>query len=205
MFFVFDGIDGAGKTTQIQLFSKWLRSLGHDIVTCVDPGSTPLGNKMRAILLEKSETPIHFRSEMLMFSVARAQLVEEVVRPAIAVGKTVICDRFFFSTLVYQGHAGNVDIDQIMAVTHAAVSDVMPDLTFLFDLPVEVAMNRLGTSRDRMESRGTEYFQKVRDGFLKEAERWPTGVETIDATRSVEEIQNEIQNLTSRYLQKSNT
>ena len=157
---------------------------------------------MREILLGKSKIPIHFRSEMLMFSVARAQLVEEIVRPAIAAGKTVICDRFFFSTVVYQGHAGNVDIDQIMSVTRAAIDDMMPDLTFLFDLPVDVAMNRLGPTRDRMESRGIEYFQKVRDGFLREAERWPSGVETIDATQSVEEIQSQLQKLASQYIQR---
>lgn len=157
---------------------------------------------MREILLEKSEIPIHFRSEMLMFSVARAQLVEEVIRPAIAEGKTVVCDRFFISTIVYQGHAGNVDIEQIMSVTRAAVADVMPDLTFLFDLPVDIAMDRLGPSRDRMESRGTDYFQKVRDGFLKEAERWPTGVETIDATQTVEQIQNQLQELASQYIDR---
>lgn len=202
MFFVFDGIDGAGKSTQIQLFSDWLSENGHDVVTCNDPGSTQLGNKMREILLEKSEIPIHFRSEMLMFSVARAQLVEELIRPAIAQGKTVVCDRFFFSTVVYQGHAGNVDIDQIMAVTRAAVDNIMPDLTFLFDLPVDVAMQRLGPSRDRMESRGTEYFQKVRNGFLREAERWPSGVETIDATQSVKQIQEQIRTHAKQYFER---
>jgi dTMP kinase len=202
MFFVFDGIDGAGKSTQIQLFSEWLDSLGHDVVNCSDPGSTPLGNKMREILLGKSEFPIHFRSEMLMFSVARAQLVEEVVRPAIAEGKTVVCDRFFFSTVVYQGYAGDVDIDQIMAVTRAAIDGLTPDATFLFDLPVDIALERIGPTRDRLESRGTEYLKKVRDGFLSEADRWPTGVEVINANRSIAEIQNEIREVAARYLQR---
>ncbi len=158
---------------------------------------------MREILLGKSDVPIHFRSEMLMFSVARAQLVEEVIRPAIAAGKTVVCDRYFFSTIVYQGHAGNVEIDQIMSVTQAAISGVLPDVTFLFDLPVDVALKRLGPSLDRMESRGAEYLEKVRNGFLTEAERWPTGVETIDATNSVEEIQSKIQQLASRYMENA--
>lgn len=202
MFFVFDGIDGAGKSTQIQLFSQWLESLGHDVVNCSDPGSTELGNRMREILLEKSEIPIHFRSEMLMFSVARAQLVEEIVRPAIAAGKTVVCDRFYFSTVVYQGHAGNIDISQIMAVTDAAIAGMNPDVTFLFDVPVKVALERIGPSLDRMESRGSDYLQKVREGFLSEANRWPTGVEVINADRSLEEIQGEVQALAAGYLKR---
>ena len=202
MFFVFDGIDGAGKSTQIQLFSTWLREQGHEVVNCSDPGSTELGNRLREILLGKSEFLIHPRSEMFLFSAARAQLVEEVIRPAIAAGKTVVCDRFFLSTIVYQGHAGNLEIDQIMSVSHAAISGTMPDVTFLFDLPVDDAMQRLGPSLDRMESRGLEYMQQVRDGFLHEAERWPTGVETINAARSVEAIQSEIQKLASGYLSR---
>lgn len=200
MFFVFDGIDGAGKSTQIQLFSEWLTSLGKEVVSCSDPGFTKLGNKMREILLEKSDIPIHYRSEMLMFSVARSQLVEEVIRPALNEGKTVVCDRYFFSTIVYQGHAGDVDIEQIMSVTNAAVAGVIPELTFLFDLPAEIALERLGPSLDRMESRGLEYFEKVRQGFLSEAKRWPKGVETIDATQSIGDIQQGLQELASRYM-----
>lgn len=202
MFFVFDGIDGAGKSTQIERFSDWLSSLGHEVVRCHDPGSTELGNRIRRLVLDKSEIPIHIRSEVLMFSVARAQLVEEVIRPALAAGKTVVCDRYFFSTVVYQGHAGDVSIDQIMAVTQVAIGGLMPDVTFLFDLPVPVALERLGTSLDRLESRGSEYLQKVRDGFLFEAERWPTGVEVIDATQSVDAIQAEIRTRSKGYLER---
>jgi len=205
MFFVFDGIDGAGKSTQIELFSEWLTSNNHNVVNCSDPGSTILGNKMREILLGKSEFPIHVRSEMLMFSVARAQLVEQIIRPAIEAGKTVVCDRYFFSTVVYQGHAGNLSIDEIMAVTNVAVAGMMPDVTFLFDLPVDEAIARItqqGDGLDRMESRGAEYFQKVRNGFIAESERWPTGVEVIDATASVEDIQCEIQKRAKAYLER---
>lgn len=202
MFFVFDGIDGAGKSTQIELFSQWLTETGHEVVNCSDPGSTQLGNKMREILLGKNEIPIHFRSEMLMFSVARAQLVEEVIRPALAAGKMVVCDRFYFSTIVYQGYAGNVDIDQIMAVTHAATDGTNPDVTFLFDLTVDVAMERLGPNLDRVESRGKEYLDKVRQGFLSEAKRWPTGVEVIDANDSVDQIQTEIRSRAVKYLER---
>ncbi len=204
MFFVFDGIDGAGKSTQIDLFSSWLESLGHEVVRCADPGSTPLGTRMREILLGKTELNIHPRSEMLMFSVARTQLIEEVIRPALSEGKIVVCDRFFISTLVYQGHARDLPLEQILSVTQVATDGLQPDVTFLFDLPVEVSLERLGPNLDRMESRGAEYFQKVRDGFLTEAERWPSSVEVIDATRSVQAIQQEIQTLATNYLNRKN-
>jgi len=205
MFFVFDGIDGAGKSTQIELFSQWMKEQGHDVVNCSDPGSTELGKRMREILLGKNDFPIDVRSEMLMFSVARSQLVEEVIRPSLASGKTVVCDRYFFSTVVYQGHAGKLSIDEIMAVTRFAIGDMLPHATFLFDLPVDKAISRItrdGAELDRMESRGTEYLQAVRDGFIAESKRYPESVELIDATRSIEEIQLEIQKRASTYLKQ---
>lgn len=205
MFFVFDGIDGAGKSTQIQRFSQWLTERGHQVVNCSDPGSTELGNRMRQILLGKNEFSIHVRSEMLMFSVARTQLVEEVVRPALEAGKTVVCDRYFFSTVVYQGHAGKLSIEEIMAVTNVAIDGMLPDATFLFDLPVDKALARItkdGAELDRMESRGGEYFQAVRDGFIAESKRYPETVELIDATGSIDEIQADIQQRAIAYLQR---
>ena len=105
MFFVFDGVDGSGKTTQLNRLADWLRSQDREVVVCKDPGTTELGERLREILLSKSETPIHMRSEMMMFTTARTQLVEQIVRPALAAGKTVVLDRYVLSTVVYQGHA----------------------------------------------------------------------------------------------------
>ena len=208
MFFVFDGIDGAGKSTQIELFSTWLRERGQDVVNCADPGSTVLGNRMRKILLGKTEFPIHVRSEMLMFSVARTQLVEEIIRPALESKKTVVCDRYFISTLVYQGHAGNLPIDDIRSVTKVAVGGVLPDLTFLFDLPVEQSLARMtrdDQELDRMESRGTAYLQAVRDGFQVESKADSARVEMIDATGSIEQIQQAIQQRTLSLFEQRET
>jgi len=109
MFFVFDGVDGSGKTTQLNLFADWLGQQGHDVVTCKDPGTTELGERLREILLHQSETPIHIRSEMMMFTTARTQLVEQIIRPALDAGKSVVLDRYVLSTVVYQGHAGDLD------------------------------------------------------------------------------------------------
>jgi dTMP kinase len=202
MFIVFEGVDGAGKTTQLNKLVQWLEQSGHDIVSCNDPGSTALGEQLRAILLGAHETSIAMRTEMMLFTTARTQLVQEIIKPAIEAGKTVVLDRYIFSTIVYQGHAGDLETEDIRSVNHVATEGLMPDLTFVLDLPVEVSMKRLGDSLDRMESRGSEYFEKVRDGFILESERWPTGVELIDANRAPEEIQAEIQKTTEKYLQE---
>lgn len=202
MFFVFEGVDGAGKSTQIDQFSHWLESLGHSVVTCQDPGSTELGEQLRQILLERHETPIHMLTEMMMFTTARTQLIQEIIKPALTAGKTVVLDRYILSTVVYQGHAGNLSPDDIWSVNRIATDGVMPDATFVFDLDVGIAMERVGKTRDRMESRGIEYFERVRAGFLAEAERWPDRVDVIDASRSPEAIQAEIRHLAGQYLQR---
>ncbi len=192
MFFVFDGIDGAGKSTQMHLFTEWLEEQGITCRTCHDPGTTELGNRVRQLLLGRHEIPIHMRTEMLLFMSARCQLVEEVIRPALCDGMTVVCDRYVFSTVVYQGHAGDLDPEQIWTVNRVATDGLMPDLTFILDLPWEVVEQRLGANRDRMESRGEAYFRRVRDGYLAEAARWPAGVEVVDASGSIEQVQNQI-------------
>ena len=107
MFIVFEGVDGAGKTTQLTQLVKWLEQRGTSVVTCKDPGSTKLGEALRSILLNSVDTPISMRAEMMLFTTARAQLVNEIVRPALAAGKTVVLDRYIYSTIVYQGHAGD--------------------------------------------------------------------------------------------------
>ena len=200
MFIVFEGVDGAGKTTQLVQLVKWLEQQGTSVVTCKDPGSTALGEQLRTILLSSVDTPISMRAEMMMFTTARTQLVDEIVRPALAAGKTVVLDRYVYSTIVYQGHAGNLPTDEIRQVNHVATGGLMPDLTFMIDLPVEVSMQRLGESLDRMESRGTEYFEKVRAGFIAESKSAADGIKLVDGNRSPEEIQTELRVITQSYL-----
>ncbi len=200
MFIVFEGVDGAGKSTQLTQLVNWLKSRDHQVVACKDPGSTRLGEQIRSILLGKHETPISMRAEMMLFTTARSQLVDEIVRPALESGKTVVLDRYLFSTIVYQGYAGELDTESIRKVNHVATGGLMPDLAFFLDLPVEVALTRIGDSPDRMESRGAAYLQKVRDGFIHESERWPTGIELIDANRSQDEVFEEIRALTEKAL-----
>ena len=127
-------------------------------MVCKDPGTTELGNELRAMLLQERGLDIHMRSELLMFITARAQLTEEIIRPALSSGKTVICDRYVFSTVVYQGYGGGLDPEVVWQLNRFATGGLAADLTFIFDLDPAVAQERLGSQLDRMESRGLEYF-----------------------------------------------
>ncbi len=187
MFFVFDGMDGSGKTTQLNRFADWLESQGKSVVTAKDPGTTKLGEDLRSILLTDSGTPISMRAEMMLFTTARTQLVEEVIRPALTQGQVVVLDRYVLSTVVYQGHAGNLQPDEIRTINNLATGGLWPELTFVLDVPLDVAMKRLGDDLDRMESRGAEYFQKVREGFLCEAKACDRTV-VIDAAQQPDNV-----------------
>lgn len=201
MFFVFDGLDGVGKSTQQTLFIGWLEMQGANVVQCRDPGSTPLGERLRSILLDKSDLDIAPRSEMLLYMTARSQLVAETIRPALDSGATVVSDRYLMANIAYQGYGGGVDIEAIRTVGLAATDGVLPDATFLLDLPTEVALGRLQRTLDRVESRGAEYFDRVRQGFLAEAKKFDN-VHIIDASRSVEEIQAEIRSIALKVMER---
>lgn len=191
MFFSFDGIDGTGKSTQMAMFVEWLRGLAHDVVECRDPGGTPLGEKLRDILLHKSDTSICRRAEMLLYMASRAQLVEQVIRPAIDAGKTVVSDRYLLANVAYQGHTGEMDADDVWQVGEVAVEGVEPTTVFLLDMPVRGAFQRLDREQDRMESRGRDFMEQVRQGFLAEADR-RSEIIVIDAARDVDSIQADI-------------
>lgn len=203
MFFSFDGIDGVGKTTQMQLFCQWLTEHGHDVVTCRDPGSTPLGERVRDILLNSDEsTPISARSEMLLYMAARAQLVDEVLRPALNAGKTIVSDRYLLANVVYQGYAGGLDVSAVRTVGKVATDDLMPDCTFLLDMSPSAARDRMGKEEelDRVESRGDAYREQLRQGFLAEAEQANYSIHVIAADRAVEVIQTELRDIADKTL-----
>jgi dTMP kinase len=200
MFFSFDGVDGSGKSTQIRLLADALRQRGLQVVTCRDPGSTALGERLREILLHHHGTPIHRRSEMLLYMASRAQLVEEVIRPALAAGKVVLSDRFLLANVVYQAHGGGLDPAQVWQVGEVTVAGVMPRIIFLFDIPAERATGRIQRQPDRMEAQGLEYLERVRQGFLAEAARFPNQVVVIDADRPIETIHADVLRVAERAL-----
>ncbi|MEX0679072.1 MAG: dTMP kinase [Pirellulales bacterium] len=201
MFFSFDGLDGVGKTTQINLFVEWLRDGGYDVVSCVDPGSTPLGEEIRKILLGHRVSMAR-ASEMLLFMAARAQLVDEVIRPALAQGRVVVSDRYLLANIVYQGYAGGLDVEEIRRIGPVATSGVMPDLVFVLDMSPESAAARIARGRDRMESQGAPYQERLREGFLAEAAKDPDHIVVVDAGRDVDLVQTEIRAAAGRALAK---
>jgi len=201
MFFSFDGIDGVGKTTQMELFCGWLRERGQEVVTCRDPGSTPLGERIREILLHSSvDMSIGRRSEMLLYMAARAQLVDELIRPALAAGKVVVSDRYLLANLVYQGHAGGLEVEAIRQVGTVAVGGVQPDAVFLLDMPTAAADKRIRRTLDRMEQQGSDYRERLRTGFLAEAGRPDSRIHVINADRPVEAVQSEIRQVAEKIL-----
>lgn len=192
MFLSLDGGDGTGKSTQCRLVAEWLRADGREVVVCRDPGSTPLGEAVRRLLLDRHDLSIHRRSEMLLYMAARTQMVEEVIRPALEAGKTVLADRYLLANVVYQGYAGGLDIDTLWEVGRVATGNLMPQLTIVLDVSAEVAAARRKGTPDRMESQGWAFHARVREGFLTEAARRPGEIVVVDASAGVAEVQNAI-------------
>jgi len=148
------------------LFCDWLKQRGCDVVTCRDPGSTALGEQIREVLLHSDDqTPIARRSEMLLYMAARAQMVDEIIRPALAARRTVVSDRYVLANVVYQGYAGGLDVDTIRDVSHVATDGIWPDAVFLLDMPPEAADLRLSRELDRMERQGSDYRRRLSRRF----------------------------------------
>ena len=199
LFICLDGVDGAGKSTQCDLLADWLREQGKSVVRCHDPGGTELGQELRHILLNHRGA-MSLTCEALLFMASRAQLVADVIRPALASGQVVIADRFLLANVVYQGHAGGLDPAQLWNVGLFGTGGLEPELTFVLDLPLDVAFARRKPSADRLESRGEDYFARVRTGFLAEAKRRPERIRVIDATCSAEEVQEQLRREISTLL-----
>jgi dTMP kinase len=190
-FISLDGLDGTGKSTQCQLLAEWLRGGGLDVVTCLDPGGTPLGQEVRELVLSHRHQ-LALACEALLFMASRAQLVAEVIRPALEAGKVVVCDRFLLANVVYQGHAGGLDPEQLWQVGRLSTGGLLPDLTLVLDLPPGQAAARRGRPADRVESRPADYQERVRRGFLAEARRQPERIRVVDAGPPAEAVQGAI-------------
>ena len=196
LFITFEGIDGCGKTTQARLVVDYLKGLGVGVTLTREPGGTAIGGKVRAILLDPANVGIIGLTELLLYSADRAQHVSEVIEPAIKAGHVVICDRFTDATEAYQGHARGLDLGVIEKLNAVATRGIRPDLTLLFDLPVEQALPRArlrnndgGGHEARFEDEEAAFHEKVRQGYRAIAAKEPARVKVIDATGTVEEIQ----------------
>jgi len=202
-FITLEGIDFSGKSTQAERLVSQLRESGLNPLFLREPGGTLLSERVREILLNRGEIPIGAKSELLLFLAARAQLVDDLMIPALESDRIVICDRFFDSTFAYQGFARGLPVERIREINSFATSGLVPDLTLLFDLPVEVAQKRgagLSSEGDRLENEKTGFHQRVRDGYLQLARTEPTRISVIDASGSLDAVWEKTWELTRSFL-----
>lgn len=188
----FEGGEACGKSTQIKKFAKYLEDNHIDFVLSREPGGTEVGEKIRELLLH-SKCDMSSTVEFLLFSASRAQHYEKVVKPALDAGKVVLLDRFYDSSFVYQGYAGNLNLDDLKSVTNFAVNGTEPDLTFLLDISYEDGMKRKQKDEnlkklDRIESKGKDYHDKVRQGYLTLAKMFDKRIVVVDASKSIDEV-----------------
>ena len=190
-FITFEGADGCGKTTQINLIDEYLRGKGLKTLLTREPGSRGLGVKIREILLNY-EGEVAPNCESFLFLADRAQHVDCIIRPALSEGKIVICDRHTDSTLAYQGYGRQLDLNRIKYLNEIAVNGLKPDLTIVFDVSVETSMARVGSTKDRMESAGIDFFNRVRQGYLEIAKQEPNRVKVINSSDSIENVHRQV-------------
>lgn len=196
LFLSFEGGEGSGKSLQARGLAQTLTERGLEVVLTREPGGTAAGERIRDILLHAREIPLSPEAQVLLFSSARAQLVREVIRPALDTGKIVIADRFFDSSVVYQGHGQGVPLEAIREVTRIAVGTLVPDRTFLLDVPVEIGLARSGwraeAKWDRFEADATDLHVRVRDAYLRLAAAEPRRFVVIRADRDEAQVASDI-------------
>lgn len=190
LFITVEGIDGCGKSTQARLIAAALEAAGHDVLRLREPGGVKISEQIREILLDPANAEMGDVCELLLYEAARAQLVHQVIRPALAAGKTVVCDRFYDSTTAYQAFADGLDRNMVSQANELAVDGCRPDLTLVFDLPVEDALRRRSgrEAEDRLELKGLEFQERVAAGFRAVAADEPDRVKLIDAGESIAEV-----------------
>lgn len=195
-FITFEGADGSGKTTQIAKIKDYLEKKGEKCILTREPGGSDLGNKIREILLHY-DGEVDSLAELLLYMADRAQHVKEVILPALNTGLTVLCDRYTDSSVAYQGYARGLDIERIIELNKIATDGIVPDLTIVFDVETEVAMQRVGATKDRLEQEGIEFHKKLRNGYLDLAKRFPERIKVVNSNLSIEEVFEQVKNLLS--------
>ena len=198
-FITFEGADGCGKTTQIELLDKFLKEKGLKTLMTLEPGATDLGKNLRQILLHY-EKPVSDEAEMFMYLADRAQHAQMVIKPALEDKKIVLCDRYTDSTVAYQGYGREGDIEQINILNKIATKGLKSDLTILFDVESEIAQSRLGKTKDRLESQGMEFHKKVRKGYLELAKQDPKRIKVVDANRTIDEVWQDVKKIVEELL-----
>lgn len=194
LFITIEGTDGSGKTTQIRSMMDYLSAMGCKVLLTREPGGTRIGENIRSIILDPAFTEMHNITELLLYSAARAQLVEQVIKPSIANCQTVICDRYIDSFFAYQGYGRGLDMDMLGKVTTIAVDGTIPDITFFFDLDPEIGLKRrmTATGSDRIENEVMDFHRRVYNGYKELAAKYPERIKTIDASKPIDEVWNDV-------------
>jgi len=193
MFLTFEGSDGSGKSTQIHLLEEYLRKNGQNVQVTREPGGTDIGERIRQVLLDMEHEKMHARTETLLFNAARAQLIEQEIRPALSEGKVVLCDRFADSTVAYQGYGREQNIEELKRLISFATGGLSPDLTFYLDLPPEEGIRRkLADYQNRLDVQGLSFYRRVEAGYHEMIAQEPGRWVIINAGRSLEEVHQEV-------------
>ncbi|RDB32008.1 dTMP kinase [Exiguobacterium sp. RIT594] len=203
-FITVEGPDGAGKTTQLQLLADRLTAEGYDIVMTREPGGTRIGNEIRSLILNPDFQEMDEMTEILLYAASRAQHVNELIRPALAAGKVVLCDRFIDASIAYQGYGLGYSIEQVRSINQQATNELSPDRTYLFNLSVADSKQRMMDrgALDRIEQRDDAFRQRVYEGFLTLAEQEPERIQLVDATQSIKALHTILCQDALAYLKK---
>lgn len=192
IFISIEGPEGAGKTTIINMLTEQLELEGQQVISTREPGGIDIAEQIREVILNKSNTAMDSRTEALLYAAARRQHLVEKVRPALAEGKMVLCDRFIDSSLAYQGYARGLGIDEVFSINKFAIEDMMPSITLYFDLDPRIGLERISKNKgreiNRLDLENVEFHEKVREGYLQLVERFPERMVKIDASKPVEEV-----------------
>ena len=207
LFITLEGPDGGGKSTQARLLADHLRALGHAVVATREPGGTAIGDEIRRTLMDLGNTGMDPRTEILLFSASRAQLTHEVIRPHLQAGGIVVSDRYYDSTIAYQGYGHRLDLDALRAITAFATGGLVPDLTLLLDLPAEAGLER--RKRDggwnRLDAYDLDFHRRVRQGYFTMAAAEPSRWVTVDAGRPIEAVQADVRHAVKARLVSTRT
>jgi len=190
-FITFEGIDGCGKSTQLDAVYDFLTSKGYKCIKTREPGALELGKKIREILLHHNGI-VSDKCEMFLFLADRSQHIDTLIKPSVEKGMIVLCDRHTDSTIAYQGYGRGQDVEKLIELNNIATGGMKPDLTFLFDVDTETGAKRAGNNPDRMEASGKEFFNRVRQGYLSLAKRYPERIKVINGENSKEIVYNEV-------------
>lgn len=205
IFITFEGIDGSGKDTQAKLLAKYFKNKGYSVIRTREPGGTSIGEKIRKILLSTKISRVDQRAEVLLFAASRAQIVSNIIKPALEKGKIVISSRYVDSSYAYQGIARKMGLDRVIEINKWATQGLLPDITFFLDIPEELGLKRVDKSRnirDKIEKDGEIFQKKVREGYYKLAKLFPERYRIIDANRNEDLIQKDIRKEVDKFIRK---